>query len=103
MQINLDTVFPLMTFIATLYLLKIQNKKINFQSEIIKDQENYNKFFDVDKLKNYMELCNLANDKHLNLERQSLQQEFKLQKINFLLKQSKNKNFSQVIEIEEHN
>ena len=96
----ISSLLTLMPLIVSILILKILIPKIVIQSSIIKDQENYNKFIDVNKLKEFNELTNLQNDKFLKLEKQCLHQEFKLQKLIFLNKHYRNNNFTQVIEIE---
>ena len=101
MESMLNTLLAFIPFIIFILTFKVLIPKIVIQSSIIKNQENYNRFFDVNKIKEYVELCANEKDKLLELERQNLQLEFKLQKINFLIKQSRNDNFTQqLIEID---
>ena len=101
MESMLNTLLAFIPFIIFILTFKVLIPKIVIQSSIIKNQENYNRFFDVNKIKEYVELCDNEKDKLLELERQNLQLEFKLQKINFLIKHGRNDNFTQqLIEID---
>ena len=86
MESMINTLLAFIPFIIFILTFKVLIPKIVIQSSIIKNQENYNRFFDVNKIKEYVELCDNEKDKLLELERQNLQLEFKLQKINFLIK-----------------
>jgi len=58
------------------YNTKVQNNKINAQSDIIKDLKDHVKFFDVKKIKEYVELRETEKDKLLEITKKAIEKEF---------------------------
>jgi len=66
---------------------KAQNTKIEAQSDIIKELREHLKFFDIQKIKEYVELRETEKDKLLEITKQAVEKEFEL-KLMTLPKQS---------------
>lgn len=57
---------------------KAQNNKIKAQSDIINDLKEHVKFFDLKKIKEYVELRESEKDKLMNITKQAVEKEFEL-------------------------
>ncbi len=57
---------------------KAQNTKIEAQSDIIKELREHLKFFDIQKIKEYVELRETQKDKLLEITKQVVEKEFEL-------------------------
>jgi len=80
-----NIVLTLILIAVYLFNTRSQNNKINTQSTIINDLKEQVKFFDIQKIKDYVELRDVEKDKLLKLTRDTIEKEFEL----------KNKNDSQ--------
>lgn len=60
---------------------KAQNSKIKAQSDIINDLREHLKFFDLKKIKEYVELRETEKDKLLELTKQAIEKEFALKQV----------------------
>jgi len=71
----------ILTIILTgvyLYNTRVQNNKIKTQSDIINDLKDHVKFFDIQKIKEYVELRETEKDKLLNLTKSTIEKELQL-------------------------
>ncbi len=65
------------------YTSKAQNEKIKNQSDIINDLREHVKFFDLQKIKEYVELRESEKDKLLEITKQAIEKEFDLKSKSF--------------------
>lgn len=78
------------------YNTKAQNEKIKAPSEIIIDLKEHVKFFDLQKIKEYVELRETQKDKVLEVTREAIEKQFEL-KAQQLDNDSKKKNGDPII------
>lgn len=74
----INTVLTLILIGIYWYNTKAQNAKINAQSGIINDLRAHIEFFDLKKIKEYVELRDAEKDKLLEFTRASIEREFEL-------------------------
>jgi predicted MPP superfamily phosphohydrolase len=78
MEQYIDSILTLILIGIYWYNTKSQNQKIKAQSDIINDLREHLKFFDLQKIKDYLELRETEKDKLLEITKQTIQKEFEL-------------------------
>ena len=81
MENYINSILTIILIGIYLYNTRAQNSKIKAQSDIISDLREHVKFFDLKKIKEYVELRESEKDKLLELTKQAIEKEFALKQM----------------------